>query len=197
MKANLVYGVRDDEIEELHSLTYSFNEDYWTFMGFPSGSQGKESAINVGESSLIPGSGRSRGEGNGNLLQYCCLENSMDRAAWHGVAESDMTEWLTCTLNVYSTMLLAQFWALKKQAKWSTSCLHGENIVVGGEEETDYFGPYKACQMVISTMGKKMNILFTFGFLLIYLTYLLCLNHFLHLLFSASCFYICFLTSLS
>ena len=44
----------------------------------------------------IPGSGRSSGEGNGNLLQYSCLENSMDRGAWqapaHGVAELDTTE---------------------------------------------------------------------------------------------------------
>ena len=44
----------------------------------------------------IPGSGRSPGVGNGNLLQYSCLENPMDRAAWqatvHRVTESDMTE---------------------------------------------------------------------------------------------------------
>ena len=42
-----------------------------------------------------PGSGRSPGGGNGDLLQYCCLENPMDRGAWwtavHGVAELDMT----------------------------------------------------------------------------------------------------------
>ena len=48
---------------------------------------------------MIPGSGRSPGEGNGNPLQDSCLENSMDRGAWqatvHGVAESDMTEGLT------------------------------------------------------------------------------------------------------
>ena len=47
----------------------------------------------------MPGSGRSPGEGNGNPLQYSCLENPMDRGAWwatvHGVArESDTTEWL-------------------------------------------------------------------------------------------------------
>ena len=44
-------------------------------MGFPGGSDGKESACNAGHSSLIPGSGRSPGEGNGYPLQYSCLEN--------------------------------------------------------------------------------------------------------------------------
>ena len=60
--------------------------------GFPSGSDGKESACNEENLDLIPGSGRSPGEGNGNPLQYSCLENSMDRGAWratvHGVAKS-------------------------------------------------------------------------------------------------------------
>ena len=59
---------------------------------FPGGSDGKESACNVGDPGLIPGLGRSPGEGNGNLLQYSCLENSMDRGAcWaivHGVVNS-------------------------------------------------------------------------------------------------------------
>ena len=47
----------------------------------------------IGDTGLIPGLGRSPGEGNGNSLQYSCLENSMDREAWQatvqGVAESD------------------------------------------------------------------------------------------------------------
>ena len=51
---------------------------------------GKESAWNAGSLGLIPGLGRSPGEGNGNLLQYSCLENPIDRGAWqatvHGVA---------------------------------------------------------------------------------------------------------------
>ena len=45
---------------------------------FPGGSDGKASACNVGDPGSIPGSGRSPGEGNGNPLQYSCLENSMD-----------------------------------------------------------------------------------------------------------------------
>ena len=56
---------------------------------FPGGPDGKESAFNM---DLIPGLGRSLGGGNGNPLQYSCLENPMDRGAWstavHGVAKS-------------------------------------------------------------------------------------------------------------
>ena len=62
------------------------------FIGFPSGSEGKASAHNAGDLGLIPGSGRSPGEENGNPLQYSCLENPTDRAAWgataHGVTKS-------------------------------------------------------------------------------------------------------------
>ena len=46
------------------------------------GSDGKASVYNAGDLGSIPGSGRSAGEGNGNPLQYYCLENSMDRGAW-------------------------------------------------------------------------------------------------------------------
>ena len=47
-------------------------------LGLPGGSDGKESACNAGDKGSIPGSGRSPGEGNGNPLQYSCLENPMD-----------------------------------------------------------------------------------------------------------------------
>ena len=56
-----------------------------TFVGFPGGSAGQESARNVGDGGSIPGSGRS-GEGNGNPPQYSCLENFM--ATVHGIAKS-------------------------------------------------------------------------------------------------------------
>ena len=67
-------------------------------MGFPGGSAGKESACNVGDLGSIPELGRSPGEGNGNPLQYSCLENHVDGGARlatvHRIAESDMTEHL-------------------------------------------------------------------------------------------------------
>ena len=62
------------------------------FHNFPGGSDSKMSAYNAGDPVSIPGSGRSPGEGNGNPLQYSCLENPMDGGAWlatvHGVAKS-------------------------------------------------------------------------------------------------------------
>ena len=59
-------------------------------MGFPGGSDGKESAYNSGDLSSNLGSGRSPGEGNGNPLQYSCVENSVDRPRGH--KGSDTTE---------------------------------------------------------------------------------------------------------
>ena len=68
----------------MDSLDYS--------VGFPGGSEGKESACNTRGLGSIPRPGRSPGKGNGNPLHYPCLENSMDRGAWwatvHGIAKS-------------------------------------------------------------------------------------------------------------
>ena len=63
-------------------------------MGFPGGSDGKESACNTGDPGPIPGLGRSLEKGNSKSLQYSCLENSMNRDAWRhgGHKESDTTE---------------------------------------------------------------------------------------------------------
>ena len=56
------------------------------YLGFPGGSDGKESACNARDLGSIPGSGRSPGEGNGYPLQYSCLKNYMDRGAWQATA---------------------------------------------------------------------------------------------------------------
>ena len=54
-------------------------ELYNNYMGFPGGSDGKESVCNAADPGSIPGLGRFPGEGHGNPLRYSCLENSMDR----------------------------------------------------------------------------------------------------------------------
>ena len=66
------------------------------YQGFPRGTVAKNPPARARDAGLMPGSGRSPGEGSGNPLQYSCLGNPMDRGAWratvHGVAkESDMT----------------------------------------------------------------------------------------------------------
>ena len=76
-------------------VTKHTHTTYFT-MGFPSDSVVKNPLTNAGDASLNPGLKRSPGEGNGNPLQYSCLENSMNRGAWqaivHGVPkESDTT----------------------------------------------------------------------------------------------------------
>ena len=67
--------------------------------GFPSDSVVKNLPANAGDAGLIPGLGRSPGEGKSNTLQYSCLENSMDRGACgptvHGMQKSGMTERLS------------------------------------------------------------------------------------------------------
>ena len=61
--------------------------------GFPGGSDGKASACNVGDPTSIPGLGRSPGEGNGNPLQYPCLENLMDGGAWQATVHVVAMSW--------------------------------------------------------------------------------------------------------
>ena len=82
-------------------------------MVFPGGSEVKASACNSGDLGLIPGSGSAPGEGNGNPLQYSCMENPMDRGAWwatvHVVAKSQARLGdLTYLLTYYYYIILIQ-----------------------------------------------------------------------------------------
>ena len=88
------------------------------YRGFPGGSEVKASACNVGDPSSILGLGRSPGEGNGNPLQYSCLENSMDERSLAGYSpwgrkESDMTERLQFHIGLYFYLPLCASWGQK------------------------------------------------------------------------------------
>ena len=54
----------------------------------------KNTLANAGDTDLIPGSGRSPGEGNDNLLQYSCLENPMDRGGWQATVRGEAKNWI-------------------------------------------------------------------------------------------------------
>ena len=64
-----------------------------SLQGFPGGSDGKESVCNTGDLGSIPGLGRSSGGGHGNLLQYPCLKNSMERRAWWPTVQRVTKSW--------------------------------------------------------------------------------------------------------
>ena len=103
--------------------------DVWdcleTQWGFPSGSEGKESACNVRDPGLILESGRSLEEGNGNPLQYSCLENPIDRGAWwatvHGFTKSQT--WLkwrhVMGARLWDSRLRYRLWMLLG-GRWNT-----------------------------------------------------------------------------
>ena len=74
-----------------------------------SDSDDKESACNPGDLGLIPGSGRSSGEQKGYLLQYSCLENSMERGCWQAIAHWVAAEGLTLSLFKYFLALRKAF----------------------------------------------------------------------------------------
>ena len=92
-------------------MTEQVNNRY-SHMDFSGGSAVKNPPANAGDMSLVSGSGSSPGEGNGNPLQFSCLENTMDRGAWwvakpQGCKESDRTEQLyeRLPLSLYETYI--------------------------------------------------------------------------------------------
>ena len=85
-------------------------------MGFPGGSDGKASACNAGDRGLIPGSGRSPGEGNGNPLQYSCLGKPMDRGTWWATVTGSQTVKVKSLSRV---RLFATLWTVAHQAPLS------------------------------------------------------------------------------
>ena len=73
---------RTNERKKEIFLYSTYKATNFVMRNFPGGSDGKASVYNAGDPGSSPGLGRSPGEGNGNPLQYYCLENPMDRGAW-------------------------------------------------------------------------------------------------------------------
>ena len=100
-----------DIISQLQTSMFLLPQDfYW---GFSGGSGSKEFACNVGGLSLILGSRRSSREGNGNPLQYSCLDNSMDRGAWRAKSMASQTvrhDWPT---NTHVTFIIEFFFNIQ------------------------------------------------------------------------------------
>ena len=88
--------------------------------GFPDGSVGKDSACNAGDLGLIPGLGRSSGEGNGYLLQYSCLGNPMDREAWWATVHRVINKSETTKHRLYDQEVFSKNYQL-------SLCLQSEN----------------------------------------------------------------------
>ena len=99
---------------------------YW---GFPGGSEVKASARNAGDLGSIPGSGKSPGEGNGNPLQYSCLENPMDGGAWwatvHQVAKSRTRLSNFTSLKLYSVEFPEEGGCIQKNHNWHSFSKEG------------------------------------------------------------------------
>ena len=74
-----------EQMAHFGSDTTMYLKEIEPFLGFPGGSEVKAPACNAGDQGSIPGLGRSPGEGNGNPLQYSCLENPMDGGAWWAI----------------------------------------------------------------------------------------------------------------
>ena len=97
-------------LKNIHTHTHTYKYIYThvcidIYMGFPGGPMIKNLLATAGDVGSIPRSGRSPRGGNGNPLQYSCLEDSMQGGAWStvlGVAESDMTEQLSMHAHIYT-----------------------------------------------------------------------------------------------
>ena len=104
-------------------------------LGFPGGTVVKNLPPNERVTGSILGSGRFRGVGNGNLLQYSCLENSMVRGFWratlHGVRESNTTEWLSMKVPYTKRKITTLFPSVYLGATWCEDWLIGKDPDAG------------------------------------------------------------------
>ena len=99
LKAEFLF-LQETSVFALQTVNW-LDEAYLCYTDFPGGSDGKASIYNAGDPGSIPGSERSPGEGNGNPLQYSCLENSMDRGAEQVTSMGSQRVGYNCVTNFH------------------------------------------------------------------------------------------------
>ena len=133
-----------------------------TYKGFPGGSVVKNLPDNARASGLIPGSGRSPGEGNGNPLQYSCLGNPMDRGAWraivHGITKELDVTWqpnnnIKCTRPRVSANVNCELWVITMGQCRFINC----NVCTAPEGGVDNEG---SCASVGERVTQEISLIF-------------------------------------
>ena len=126
----------------------------WDSGDFPGDSSSKESACNAGTAGLIPGSGRSPGGGNGNPLQYSCLENPMDIGAWWAIVQSTGSQrighdWSNLACMNTSHDSCAQQTVLYKIKYSFKECFGYLNARVDETEQPLLSGAYRSVEQIV------------------------------------------------
>ena len=121
----------------------------------------KESTCNAGDPSLIPGSGRSSGEGNGNPLQYSCLENPMDRGAWWATVHRVEKSWTRLSTHIVwsSTSCTVFFFFLKMCLMFVYLCL----VAPGNLPNPGIEPSLSHCRRILYHLNHQGNLLFIEG----------------------------------
>ena len=127
------------------------------WLGLPGISDGKESAWNAGDLGSSPWLGRSPGEGNGNPLQYSCLENSMDREAWQATVHrvTNNRIWLNDLTLIGGT--IREAWKVLRTCKWEQDRVKVsiKYLACSGSWGTRVGRRSQGKEQVFFTMGKK------------------------------------------
>ena len=100
--------------------------------GFPGGSEDKESACNAEDLGLVPGSGRSPGEGNSNPLQCSCLENSMDRGAWWATVYGIAKSWTQLSDELFHFLIKPKFLLVESRGRLGNFGRNGSAFLKSG-----------------------------------------------------------------
>ena len=129
------------------------------FGGFPGGSDGKESAYNGGAPGLIPGSGRSLGEGNCYLLQYSCLEDPMDWGDWRATSKASQRvrhNWATNTFTFSRGSSSSPMWVFHLKEGWALKNWYFQ--IAGGDSWRVHLNARRTNQSILKEISPEYSL---------------------------------------